>query len=175
MFHKIHSLTDVLFSYLQKLSFDILSSWIKIDAILQKIQELRNDFDTFLKLQNVTLEHPDRAEEVLFLHVILGPIFAFFLMKKQTQLLSSQPRWSRGHKAQGQAHKKIRGQGQKQPFRGQTLSRSRTGMLEVKAKDQGHKRKCSQKKRSSKVFSGDLKKKGSSKIFFRRSPVKNAF
>ena len=30
---------------------------------------------------------------------------------------------------------KIRGQGQGQPFRGQTLSRPRTGMLEVKAKD----------------------------------------
>ena len=37
--------------------------------------------------------------------------------------------------------KKIRGQGQGQPFRGQTLSRPRTGMLEAKAKDQGHKRK----------------------------------
>ena len=50
-------------------------------------------------------------------------------------------RWSRGHKArgQGQGHKKIRGQGQGQPFRGQTLSRPRTGMLEAKAKDQGHK------------------------------------
>ena len=36
--------------------------------------------------------------------------------------------------------KKIRGQGQGQPFRGQTLSRPRTGMLEAKAKDQGHKR-----------------------------------
>ena len=65
-------------------------------------------------------------------------------------------RWSRRHKArgQGQGHKKIRGQGHKkirsqgQPFRGQTLSRPRTGMLE--AKDQGHKRKCSPKKRSSK-------------------------
>ena len=34
--------------------------------------------------------------------------------------------------------KKIRGQGQGQPFRGQTLSRPRTGMLEAKAKDQGH-------------------------------------
>ena len=31
--------------------------------------------------------------------------------------------------------KKIRGQGQGQPFRGQTLSRPRTGMLEAKAKD----------------------------------------
>ena len=70
---------------------------------------------------------------------------------------------SRGHKArgQGQGHKKkTRGQGQ--PFRGQTLSRSRTGKLEAKAKDQGHKRKCSEKKRSS-------------KFFFRRSPVKNVF
>ena len=37
---------------------------------------------------------------------------------------------------------KIRGQGQ--PFRGKTLSKPRTGMLE--AKDQGHKRKCSPKK-----------------------------
>ena len=46
--------------------------------------------------------------------------------------------------------KKIRGQGQGQPFRGQTLSRPRTGMLEAKAKDQGHKRKCSPKKK--KVF-----------------------
>ena len=60
--------------------------------------------------------------------------------------------------------KKIRGQGQGQgqPFRGQTLSRPRTGMLEAKAKDQGHKRKCSPKKKRKglhKNFSGDLKKK----------------
>ena len=45
--------------------------------------------------------------------------------------------------------KKIRGQGQGQPSRGQTLLRPRTGMLE--AKDQGHKRKCSPKKKK-KVF-----------------------
>ena len=59
-------------------------------------------------------------------------------------------RWSRGHKARGkgQGHKKIRGQGQ--PFRGQTLSRPRTGMLE--AKDQGHSRKCSPKKKVFKRF-----------------------
>ena len=57
--------------------------------------------------------------------------------------------------------KKIRGQGQGQPFRGQTLSRPRTGMLEAKAKDQGHKRKCSPKKKSlHKNFSSDLQKKG---------------
>ena len=61
--------------------------------------------------------------------------------------------------AQAKDTKKIRGQGQGQPFRGQTLSRPRTGMLEAKAKDQGHKRKCSPKK----------KKKRSSQKFFRRS------
>ena len=43
--------------------------------------------------------------------------------------------------------KKIRGQGQGQPFRGQNLSRPRTGMLEAKAKDQEHSRKCSPKKK----------------------------
>ena len=48
--------------------------------------------------------------------------------------------------------KKSRGQGQGQPFRGQSLSRPRTGML--KAKDQGHRRKRFPKK------------KGLQKIFF---------
>ena len=58
--------------------------------------------------------------------------------------------------------KKIRGQGQGQGqrFRGQTLSRPRTGMLEAKAKDQGHKAQVLSKK----------KKKRSSQKFFRRSP-----
>ena len=88
----------------------------------------------------------------------------------------STQRWSRGHKArgQGQGHKKIRGQGQGQPFRGQTLSRPRTGMLEAKAKDQGHKRKCSPKKKGlHKNFLDDLpKKKRSSQKFFKRSPQK---
>ena len=60
--------------------------------------------------------------------------------------------------------KKIRGQGQGQPFGGQTLSRPRTGMLEAKAKNQGHKRKCSPKK-----------KKRSSQKFFKRFPRKNVF
>ena len=41
-------------------------------------------------------------------------------------------RGSRGNKARGQ------GQVQGQPFRGQTLSRPRIGMLEAKVKDQGH-------------------------------------
>ena len=68
--------------------------------------------------------------------------------------------------------KKIRGQGQEQPFRGQTRSRPRTGMLEAKAKDQGHKRKCSPKKKKKglhKIFSGDLHKKTLSKKYFKRS------
>ena len=38
--------------------------------------------------------------------------------------------------AEAKYTKNIRGQGQGQPFRGQTLSRPRTGMLEAKAKDQ---------------------------------------
>ena len=52
-------------------------------------------------------------------------------------------------KAKAKDTKKLRGQGQGQPFRGQTLSRPRTGMLQAKAKDQGHSRKCSPK---TKVF-----------------------
>ena len=60
--------------------------------------------------------------------------------------------------------KKIRGQGQGQPFRGQTLSRPRTGMLE--AKDQGHKRKCSPKKKVfTKTFQAISQKKRSPKNF----------
>ena len=80
--------------------------------------------------------------------------------------------------------KKIRGQGQGQPFRGQTLSRPRTGMLEAKAKDQGHKAQVLSKKKKGlhKNFSGDLQKKKkkekekrSSQKFFKRSPLKNVF
>ena len=69
-------------------------------------------------------------------------------------------------KAKAKDTKKIRGQGQGQgqPFRGQTLSRPRTGMLEAKAKDQGHKaqvlsKKKKKKKKGHKNFSGDLQKK----------------
>ena len=65
--------------------------------------------------------------------------------------------------------KKILGQRQGQPFRGQTLSRPRTGMLEAKAKDQGHKRKCSKKKVFSKKSFGGLQKKTFPKKFFKRS------
>ena len=55
--------------------------------------------------------------------------------------------------------KKIQGQGQ--PFRGQTLSRPRTGMLEA----QDTAASVLQKKRSSKSFSGNLQFKGIARIF----------
>ena len=61
--------------------------------------------------------------------------------------------------------KKIRGQGQ--PFRGQTLSWPTTEMLEAKAKDQGHKRKCSPKKKKvfTKIFQAISTKKRFPKNF----------
>ena len=88
---------------------------------------------------------------------------------KKAQFLGSlclnYQRWSRGHKVrgQGQGHKKIQGQsqGQGQPFRGQNLSRPRTGMLEAKAKDTGAKKK----KGLQKFFSGDLQFIGIRRIF----------
>ena len=77
-------------------------------------------------------------------------------------------------KAKAKDTKKIRSQGQGQPFQRQTLLRPTTRMLEAKAKDQGHKCKCSpkQKKRSSKFFFRRSPKKRSTKTFFRLSPVK---
>ena len=72
--------------------------------------------------------------------------------------------------------KKIRGQGQGQPFRGQTLSRPRTGMLEAKDTSASALKK-KQKKRSSQKFfrRPPKKKKMSSQKFFKRSPQKNVF
>ena len=67
-------------------------------------------------------------------------------------------RWIRGHKAEGQGQNKIRGQGP--TFRGQTLSRPRTGMLEAKAKDQWHNAQVFfKKKRSSRKFSAKFQAK----------------
>ena len=70
-------------------------------------------------------------------------------------------------KAKAKDTKKIRGQGQ--PFRGQTLSRSRTGMLEAKAKDQGPRTQAqvlSKKKEVfTKIFQAFSKKKGLHKNF----------
>ena len=60
--------------------------------------------------------------------------------------------------------KKIRGQGQGQPFRGQNLSRPRTGMLEAKAEDTGAS-VLLKKKGLQKYFSGDLQFIDVPKIF----------
>ena len=69
-------------------------------------------------------------------------------------------------RGQGQGHKKIRGQGQGQPFRGPNLSKPRTGMLEAKAKDQGHRRKRSPNKKGlQKFFSGDFQVIGVPRVF----------
>ena len=62
-------------------------------------------------------------------------------------------------------------------IKGQTLSRPRTGMLEAKAKDQGHKAQVLSKKKKkvfTKIFQAISKKKikRSSQKFFRRSPKK---
>ena len=90
--------------------------------------------------------------------------------------MNNYQRWSRGHKARGQGHTKIYGQGQGQTFRRHTLSRPRTGMLEVKANSPEKKRKVfknifqtiskqNKNKRHKKM-------KRSSKFFFRRSQKK---
>ena len=72
-------------------------------------------------------------------------------------------------KAKAKDTKKIRGQGQGQgqPFRGQTLSRPRTGMLEAKAKDQGHKAQVLSKKKKvfTKIFQAFSTKKRFPKNF----------
>ena len=98
--------------------------------------------------------------------VVRSQVFTRLRVLKERKCKKKKQRWSRGHKARGQGQKKIRGQGQGEPFRGQTLSRPRTRMLE--AKDQGHKRKCSPKKRLFKNFFqafSKKEKKRSSKFF----------
>ena len=59
-------------------------------------------------------------------------------------------RWSREHKARGQGHKKILGQGQGQPIRGQTHSRPRTPTASASPP---------KKKVFKKIFSVDPRKK----------------
>ena len=72
--------------------------------------------------------------------------------------------------------KKIRGQGQGQPFRGQTLSRPRTKDTSASALQKKKKKVCtkifqaiSKKKGLHKIFLGDLHKKTFSKTFLKRS------
>ena len=80
-------------------------------------------------------------------------------------------RWSRGHKARGQ------GQGHKKNPRPRTAF-PRTDTLEAKAKDQGHKRKCSPKKKersSQKFFRRSQKKKKVFSKIFQAISTKNVF
>ena len=99
---------------------------------------------------------------------ILREIEREFIFCTKTQIRIYGQRWSRGHKArgQGQRQKKKKFRGQEEPFRGQTLSRPRTGMLEAKVKDQGHNRLVFSKK-SSKIFFRRFPKKGIQKFFSR--------
>ena len=53
--------------------------------------------------------------------------------------------------------------------------RLRTDSFETKAKDQGHRRKCSKKKGLQKFFSGDLKKKVFKKVFQAKKVCKKIF
>ena len=111
----------------------------------------------------------NRSHDFAFKALI--PPLKLGLKTSLTQIHGHIQRWSREHKARGQGHKKVRGQGQ--PFRGQTLSRPRTGMLE--ANDQGHRRKCFPQKLSLKIFvrrsSIEENKKESSQILREVSSV----
>ena len=75
---------------------------------------------------------------------MINLVLAFFRQSHSHQ------KWSREHKARGQGHKKIPRQ------------RPKTGMLE--AKDQGHWRKCSPKKKVIKIFFRRSLRKRSSQI-----------
>ena len=99
---------------------------------------------------------------------------------KTTWLVLSPLAYSRGGfedtrlEAKAKDTKKIRGQGQGQPFRGQTLSRGQGPRTQSASALQ------KKKKRSSQKFfrqSPKKKKKGkrSSQKFFKRSPLKNVF
>ena len=75
---------------------------------------------------------------VCFLSVFLHHVFATKTNLPVYQMIPcNYQRWSRGHKArgQGEGHKKIRGQGHGQPFRGQTLSRQGQKCSRPRTKD----------------------------------------
>ena len=78
---------------------------------------------------------------------------------------------TQGSRPRPNTQKKIRGQGQ--PFRGQTLSRPRTGMLE--AKDRNARGQGQGPRTQAQVLSKIKNKKRSSQKLFKRSPQKNDF
>ena len=87
------------------------------------------------------------------LHLLCNAISMHYYIDKfsggrnETAFRHDNQRWSRGHKAQGQGHKK------------NLRPRPRTGMLEAKAKDKGHKCKCFPKKKGHKNFFRSISKK----------------
>ena len=93
---------------------------------------------------------------------------AFSEVESRTQ--GSRPRPRTPKKSEAKAKDSL---SEDRPSRGP----DRNAQAEGKVKNQGHKRKCSPKKKSlHKNFSGDLqKKKWSSRKFFRRSPQKHVF
>ena len=109
---------------------------------------INNTIKKFEKRQN---NPPDKYEPD-FLFTIGIPVFgkASRVFAKRLNARGGVEDTRLEAKAKAKDTKKIRGQGQGQPFRGQNLSRPRTGMLE--AKDQGHRRKCSPKKKVFKNF-----------------------
>ena len=107
----------------------------------------------------------------IVLYMLVTLLFIIPVLLKVLCMVSicSNHRWSQGHKARGQVHKK-------NPRPRTALLR--TDPLEAKdrnARGQGHKRKCSPKKKSSKKFFRQSPKKRSLQKFFRRSPEKNGF
>ena len=74
-------------------------------------------------------------------------------------MITNEQRWSRKHKARGQG----------QLFRGQTLSRPRTGILMAKDQEDTSASVLKKKKGLQKIFQAFSSKKGLPKIFFRRS------
>ena len=103
-------------------------------------------FGDHLSLNKKTTQTDQRSSKIW-----VKIVWCFFQYPKQPPPLKQAPGYapvfSRGGvedtRLKAKDTKKLRGQGQGKPFRGQTLSRPRTGMLEAKAKDQGHRRKCS--------------------------------
>ena len=135
---------------------NVSQQWKIINKILEKNQKKTHVVDK-LMTDNGTVLTDSKAicNELNNFFVSIGPIMARGGVENT------------GLEAKAKDTKKIRGQGQEQPFRGQTLSRPRTGMLEAKAKNQGHKRKCSPKKKKvfTKIFQAISTKKRFPKNF----------
>ena len=69
----------------------------------------------------------------------------------------------------------MRTQGSRPRIQKNLRPKPRTDLLDVKAKDQGHRRKCSSKKKVLKIFFQAISKKWSSKIFFMRKKSSKIF